>query len=314
MKLINILVTGGAGYIGSKLVTKLIEKNYNVTVIDNMMFDKSSLDHLYIKKNFKFINNDISNKHFLKKILYKYDIVIPLAGYVGAPLCERNKKQAKLINFEMINYIVKNLKKKQKIIYLNSNSGYGIGKKNKFCDENSPLNPISLYGRTKVNAEKVVSNFQNSICLRLATVFGFSFRMRTDLLVNNFTYQLVKNKKILIYEPHFRRNFIHIDDVVDAIIFSIKNFKKMKSQIYNLGLSSANLTKSELATKIKKQINQKISIKYVTNIKDPDQRDYFVSNKKIEKTGFKCSVSLDQGIKELIQIFSKSKKNYINNY
>ena len=314
MKLINILVTGGAGYIGSKLVTKLIEKNYNVTVIDNMMFDKSSLDHLYIKKNFKFINNDISNKHFLKKILYKYDIVIPLAGYVGAPLCERNKKQAKLINFEMINYIVKNLKKKQKIIYLNSNSGYGIGKKNKFCDENSPLNPISLYGRTKVNAEKVVSNFQNSICLRLATVFGFSFRMRTDLLVNNFTYQLVKNKKILIYEPHFRRNFIHIDDVVDAIIFSIKNFKKMKSQIYNLGLSSANLTKSELATKIKKQINQKISIKYVTNIKDPDQRDYFVSNKKIEKTGFKCSVSLDQGIKELIQIFSKSKKKYINNY
>ena len=205
------------------------------------------------------------------------------------------------------------LKKKNKVIYLTSNSGYGVGKKNKFCDENSPLNPISLYGRTKVQAENEIMKYKNSICFRLATVFGYSYRMRTDLLVNNFVFTSVKQKKLRIFEPHFRRNFIHINDVVDAIIYSIKNFNRLKSNVYNLGLSSANLSKYTLAKKIKTQIKD-LKIKIITNVKDPDQRDYFVSNKKIEKKGFKAKTKLESGIKELINIFTNNKEKIINNY
>ena len=204
-------------------------------------------------------------------------------------------------------------KNRSKIIYLTTNSGYGIGKKNKYCDEKSPLNPISLYGRTKVEAENIIMKNKNSIGFRLATVFGYSYRMRTDLLVNNFVFKSLKDKKLTIFEPHFRRNYIHIDDVVDGIIYSIKNFNRLKSNIYNLGLSSANLTKIMLAQKIKKQLKY-LKIQIIKNKKDPDQRDYYVSNRKIEKKGFKAKVSLDEGIKELINVFSYSKEKIINNY
>ena len=196
---------------------------------------------------------------------------------------------------------------------MTSNSGYGIGEKNKYCDENSPLKPISLYGRTKCDAEKVVNNHKNTVCFRLATVFGNSYRMRSDLLVNNFVQTAVKKNKLTIFEPRFRRNFIHVKDVVNAVIFTIKNFKKINSEIYNLGLSNANLTKIGLAQKIKKfHLNLKISI--IKNRKDPDQRDYFVSNKKIEKKGFKAKISLEDGISELIKIFTNDKNKVINNY
>ncbi len=202
---------------------------------------------------------------------------------------------------------------KNKIIFLTTNSGYGIGEKNKFCDENSPLKPISLYGRTKCDAENEVLKSKNFICFRLATVFGFSYRMRTDLLVNNFVNKSVRTNKLKIFEPHFRRNFIHIRDVVDGIVFAIKNFNKLKSNIYNLGLSSANISKLMLAKKIRKQI-KKLKIKIIKNKKDPDKRDYFVSNRKIEKKGFKARVSLEDGIKELIVLFNTDDRNIINNY
>ena len=231
----------------------------------------------------------------------------------GAPLCKKNKKEAISVNLHSIKFMMKNITKNNKIIYLTTNSGYGIGKKNKYCDEESPLNPISLYGNTKVAAEKIINKYKNSVCYRLATVFGYSYRMRTDLLVNNFVYRAVKEKKLKIYEPYFRRNYIHIDDVVDGIIFSIKNFKYMKSNVYNLGLSSANLTKYMLAKKIKKQLRF-LEIKIVKNKKDPDQRDYYVSNKKIEKKCFKASIKIEKGIKELINIFSISKEKFLNNY
>ena len=205
------------------------------------------------------------------------------------------------------------MSKRQKILYPTTNSGYGIGQKSKFCDENTPLNPISLYGRTKVEAEELISTHANYICFRLATVFGYSYRMRTDLIVNNFVETAVKRGKLEIFEPNFRRNFIHINDIVDAFLFSIKNFDKLKNNIFNLGLSSANISKISLARKIKKIIPK---TKVIINKKgnDPDKRDYFVSNKKIEKAGFKAKVSLDEGIKELNGIFKNCDIKFINNY
>ena len=309
----NILLTGGAGYIGSKLATKLVNLKFNVTVVDSLQFSSKSLNHLFNFKNFHFVNGDVRNKKLMAKLISKNEFVVPLAALVGAPLCERNKKEAISVNLNSIKFLMKKIKSRHKVIYLTTNSGYGVGEKNKFCDENSPLNPISLYGRTKVDAEKYVMNFKNVICFRLATVFGYSYRMRTDLLVNNFVFNSIKHKKLTIFEPHFRRNYIHVDDVVDAILYSIKNFNKMKSNVYNLGLSSANLSKYMLAKKIKDQLKY-LKIKIIKNRKDPDQRDYFVSNKKIEKKGFKAKIKIEKGIKELIKVFTFSKEKIINNY
>ena len=309
----KILVTGGAGYIGSKLVNKLIELNYKVTVIDTLKFSSNSLNHLFGNKNFKFIKGDVRNYKLIKSLINKNEYIIPLAALVGAPICEKNKKEAISTNLESVKMMMKFISKKNKIIYLTTNSGYGVGEKNKYCTEESPLNPISLYGRTKVEAEKVVMKNKNSVGFRLATVFGYSYRMRTDLLVNNFVFNSLKNRKLTLYEPHFRRNYIHVNDVVNGIVYTIKNFKNLKSNIYNLGLSSANLTKYMLAKKIKKQLKD-LKIKIVKNKKDPDQRDYFVSNKKIEKKGFRAKTSIDTGIKELINIFTYSDEKIINNY
>ena len=309
----NVLITGGAGYIGSKLATKLVNLNYNVTVIDLLKFSKSSLNHLFYRKNFKLIKSNIQNKNLMNSLIKKNEFIVPLAALVCAPLCEKNKKEAIEINLNSIKFLVKKSTKKNKIIYLTTNSGYGIGEKNKFCDESSPLNPISLYGRTKVEAEKEVLKFKNSVCFRLATVFGYSYRMRSDLLVNNFVYNSLNDKKLTLFEPHFRRNFIHVNDVVDGIYYTIKNFNSLKSNVYNLGLSSANLSKLMLAKKIKKKLKY-LKIKIVKNIKDPDQRDYFVSNKKIEKKGFKAKTTIEDGIDELIKVFTHSNEKIINNY
>jgi nucleoside-diphosphate-sugar epimerase len=309
----NVLITGGAGYIGSMLATKLVNLNFNVTVIDILKFSKKSLNHLFFKKNFNFIKANVKNKKLMKKLIKKNEFIIPLAALVGAPLCENNKKEAIAVNLNSIKFLLKSAKQKNKIIYLTTNSGYGIGNKNKFCDEKSPLKPISLYGRTKVKAEKEVLKFKNSICFRLATVFGYSYRMRTDLLVNNFVYNSIKQKELILFEPRFRRNFIHINDVVDGILYSINNFNKLRSNVYNLGLSSANLSKLMLAKKIQKKLKY-LKIKIIKGRKDPDQRDYFVSNKKIEKKGFKAKTTIETGINELIKVFSYSKEKIVNNY
>tara|TARA_B100000959_G_C14978993_1_gene622669 strand:+ start:568 stop:1509 length:942 start_codon:yes stop_codon:yes gene_type:complete len=310
----KILITGGAGYIGSKLATKLVSIGYEVTVIDILKFSSKSLNHLFTNKNFHFIKGDVRNKKLIKKLIVKSEFIIPLAALVGAPLCEKYKSEAIAVNLNSIKYLLAEASKKQKkIIYLTTNSGYGVGEKNKHCDETSPLRPISLYGRTKVESEKIVMNYENSIAFRLATVFGYSYRMRTDLLVNNFVFKSLQERKLTLFEPHFRRNYIHVNDVVDGILFSIKNFNKLKSNIYNLGLSSANLTKYMLAKKIKNQLKF-LKINIIHNKKDPDQRDYYVSNKKIEKKGFKAKTSIDSGIRELINVFSYSKEKIINNY
>ena len=310
----KILITGAAGYIGSYLSTKLVLLGHEVTAIDKFMFEKNSLSHLLLFDNFKIIDGDVRKKKLIKKYLKQNEFIIPLAALVGAPLCKKFPKMTKDVNFNSIKYMISNLKKNQKIIYPNTNSGYGIGKKNAYCDEKSPLNPISLYGKTKVDCEKIILKFKSSIVFRLATVFGSSYRMRTDLLVNYLVKEATLKNKIDLFEPHFRRNYIHISDVVDAFIFAINNFSKLKNNIYNIGLSDANLTKIQLAKRIKKVV-KKVNIKVIKNKKDPDKRDYFVSNKKIEKTGFKTKVSLDRGIKELYQLFKlndfrKNKNNY----
>ena len=310
----KILITGGAGYIGSMLCTKLLEAGHIVTVIDLLKYDRGSLNHLYFHKNFRLICDDIRKISLMKKMIKHHDFIIPLAALVGAPLCEKFKKDALSTNLGSIKTLCNLATKKNKIIYLTTNSGYGIGEKNKYCNENSPLKPISLYGRTKCDGEDLVrTKIKNHVCFRLATVFGHSFRMRSDLLVNNFVYTAIKKKKLTLFEPHFRRNFIHVRDVVNAILFTMKNFNRLKDHVYNLGLSSANISKIMLAKKIQKQHKQ-LRIKIVTNRKDPDKRDYFVSNKKIEKKGFKAKISLEEGISELIQVFTNDKNKVINNY
>ena len=309
----KILITGGAGYIGSMLSTKLIELGHRVTVLDVIKYDQNSLNHLLFYKNFQLIKGDARNENLIKKLVKKNDLFIPLAGLVGAPLCDKYKQEAKSVNLNAIKLLCKFLKKK-KIIFLTTNSGYGIGEKNKYCDETSPLNPISLYGKTKCDAERFVrSNAKNHVCFRLATVFGHSYRMRSDLLVNNFVSTAIKKNKLTLFEPHFRRNFIHVRDVVNAIIFTINNFSKLKSNVFNLGLSSANISKLMLAKKIKKQ-QKNLKIKIIKNRRDPDQRDYYVSNKKIERRGFKATITIEDGILELFKIFKNNNDKIKNNY
>ena len=309
----KILITGGAGYLGSMITTYLVYQGYEVTVIDKLIYSKNSLTHLFVYSNFSLVIDDVTKKKIILNHLKNKDIIIPLAALVGAPLCEKNKKLATKLNVKVIENICHNLKKKQKIIFLTTNSGYGVGEKKKYCDETSSLRPVSYYGKTKNQAEEIIRKRGNQISFRLATVFGFSFRMRTDLLVNFMVLQAFKRKKIKIFEPHFRRNFVHILDVVKAIHFSILNFKRLKNNVFNLGLSNANITKLQLLKKIKRKIN-KFKIIIDETKKDPDQRDYFVSNKKIEKTGFKASISLEKGIDELVDIYSLDNTNFKNNY
>ncbi len=314
MKKNKILITGAAGYIGSLLTTRLILLGYNIIALDNLSLNKNSLSHLFLYNNFSFIDGDVRDKKLISKLIKKVDFIIPLAALVGAPLCKKFPKLTMQTNLLSIEFMLKKIKKNQKIIYPNTNSGYGIGKKDKFCDENSPLNPISLYGKTKVEAEKIIIKHRNSVVFRLATIFGYSYRMRTDLLINFLVKEAVTKKKIKIFEPHFRRNYVHISDVVDAFIFTIINFKKMRGKIFNLGLSNANLTKIQLANTIK-NVLKKTKIEILKNRKDPDKRDYYVSNKKLEKHGYKAKTSLKTGIKELSNIYKINDFKYNkNNY
>lgn len=309
MKLIKVLVTGGAGYIGSVLVPKLVEKDYKVTVIDNFMYNQVPLLECCNKKNFTVINGDARDKNLIVKHMKNADYIIPMACIVGAPACNRDPFAAKTVNYDAIKMILELKNKTQKIIFPTTNSGYGIGQKGVYCTEKTPLKPVSLYGRLKVDIEKEILTAKNSITLRLATVFGISPRMRLDLLVNDFTYRAVTDRFVILFESHFKRNYIHIRDVVKAFIHCIDNFEKMKNEPYNVGLSNANLSKWELCEEIKKHVPDFYFIEAKVG-KDPDKRDYIVSNEKIESTGFKPNYTLDQGIKELIkgyQIINKNK-------
>ncbi len=296
----KILITGGAGYIGSILAPTLLDKGHEVTVLDNYYFKQTSLYELCANPKFDVIRGDCRDPETLKKAMAKADIIIPLAALVGAPLCKLDEIGAKSLNFDAIKTLISLRSPNQRIIYPTTNSGYGIGDAGKPCTEESPLRPLSLYGTTKCDAEKAILDAGNSITFRLATVFGMSPRMRLDLLVNDFVYRAVYDRAVVIFEGHFKRNFIHVRDVTKAFCHAIENFDKMQGQAYNVGLSEANLSKNELCQKIQKHIPGFVYLEAPVG-EDPDKRDYIVSNEKIERTGWKPDHSLDMGIQELIK-------------
>lgn len=308
----KILVTGGAGYIGSVLVPMLLSDSHEVVVLDNFMYNQTSLLDCCYNPLFRIVKGDVRNEDLLGSLVRQSNIIIHLACIVGAPACDKDPSTAKAVNLDSVKTILKHRSPNQPILFPNTNSGYGIGQEGIFCTEETPLKPVSLYGKLKVEAEKEILCRGNAIVLRLATVFGISPRMRLDLLVNDFVYMALDQGYIELSEKHFKRNFIHIRDVARAFLHCIANFDRMQRQVYNLGLSDANLSKLELCEEIKKQV-PKLRIYENESRRDPDQRNYIVSNKKIERTGFKPQVSLQKGITELIKGYQIIKNNCFSN-
>ena len=298
----KILLTGGAGYIGSILSNDLLKENYTVTVLDNFMYGQASLNHLCHHEKFNVIKGDVRDFSLIRGLIKEHDIIIPLAALVGAPLCNFNKVGARTVNHDSIIALLREVSANQLILMPTTNSAYGSGDDKNMCNEASELHPLSNYAIDKVEVEKKLMEHPNSISFRLATVFGMSPRMRLDLLVNDFTYRAVNDNFVVLFESNFKRNYIHVRDVSKVFIHGIDNYKKMRNQIYNVGLSDANLSKEELCKRIKKII-PKFSYFEDALQEDPDKRNYIVSNYKIEATGFKPEWSIDAGIKELIKGF-----------
>ena len=296
----NILVTGGAGYLGSTMVPKLLSAGHKVTVLDNFMFKQSSLNNCCYHPNFSVVKGDIREKGTISSLIKSADVVIPLAALVGAPLCNLDPIGATTVNHDAIELMISLLSKDQIVIMPTTNSAYGTGEKDNYCDEESQLRPISQYAIEKVEIEKKLMRHPNAISFRLATVFGMSPRMRIDLLVNDFTYRAVNDGFVVLFESHFKRNYIHVKDVSRVFQHAINNHENMKGEIYNVGLSDANVSKKELCQLIQSQLPNFVYIDEQIR-KDPDQRNYIVSNEKIEATGFRAEFSLDLGIAELIK-------------
>lgn len=308
----NILVTGGAGYIGSLLVPALLNIGHQVTVIDNFMYNQTSLlDSCYDKK-LQIVRGDARDRDLIAKEIKKADYIFPLACLTGAPACEAHPIEAKSIVYGAVNLIIKLRSKSQRIIFPSTNSGYVTGQKNIYCTEETPLKANSLYGKYKTAAEEEVLASGNSITLRLASNFGVSPRMRLDLLLNDFVYRAFNDGFLVLFESHFRRNFIHVRDVIRAFIFCMDDFDRMKNEPYNVGLTEANMSKKELCEEIKKQIPGFYFVE--ANVgKDPDKRNYIVSNEKMEKTGFKPKYSLQMGIAELVKGYRIIRMNQFSN-
>lgn len=311
--MVNVLITGGAGYLGSTLAEHLLDNGYNVTVLDNLMYRQLSLLHLFKRSNFKFIKSDVRDTEQLTRLVNHHDIIIPLAAIVGMPACKNNPQLAVDVNYLQIKNIVDILRTDQKLIIPNTNSQYGSSAD--IITEESPFKPLSLYAETKCNAEDYVLNKGNGIVLRLATVFGVSPRMRQDLLVNDFVYKSVVDGYLVLFEGHFKRNYIHVQDIANTFLFMIQNYNTCNGQVYNVGLSTANLSKLELAKKIKNHIPNLV-IKQDEFNKDFDQRNYIVSNSKLERLGWKPKYDLDYGIKQLIDayqiIISNNNRSFTN--
>jgi nucleoside-diphosphate-sugar epimerase len=300
----KILVTGGGGYIGSVLVPKLLKKGYEVTVIDDFRYHQTPLLEHCSNKKLHVIRGDVRDKNLIKGQLKNVDAIFPLACLTGAPVCNADPIGAKTINFEAVKMIVENKSKNQLLIFPSTQSVYGH--QTEICTEKTKPLPLSLYSKLKVDTENTIGESENWILFRLATVFGVSPRMRRDLLVNDFTYRALYDKSTLLFEPHFRRDYLYVGDVAEAFIFCLENFSKLKEEVYNIKLSGVNLTKKELCEEIKKQIPQFVFLE-AAFAKDPDKRDYVVSSEKIEKTGFKATTSIQQGITELIKAYQIAK-------
>jgi nucleoside-diphosphate-sugar epimerase len=298
----HVLVTGGAGYIGSVLSRELLDRGYRVTVLDNFMYRQNSLLDCCPSDAFRVVRGDCRDERVVTDVLRDADVIIPLAALVGAPLCQRDRIGAYTVNFEAVQLLCKLSSPDQRILFPVTNSGYGIGQPDVPCTEESPLRPISLYGETKVKAEQVVLDRGNSITLRLATVFGASPRMRMDLLVNDFVWRAVHDRAVVVFEGHCKRNYIHIRDVVKAFLHSMDRFESMKNRPYNVGLDDANLSKLELCREIQRIVSEFVFFEAPIG-EDPDKRDYIVSNQRMYSTGFRPEWPLERGIRELTKCY-----------
>lgn len=308
----KILITGGAGYLGSVMTPIFLHAGHSVTVLDNFLWRQSSLSAVCHHPRFDVINGDSRDKDTVKGLAKDADIVIPLAALVGAPLCDKDPIAATSTNLDAVKMLLDMLGPDQWVLLPNTNSGYGVGEGSTMCTEDSPLRPVSLYGRDKVAAEAAALERENSISFRLATVFGMSPRPRIDLLVNDFVHRAVTDRTVVLFESHFKRNYIHIRDVARAFLHCIDNFDTMKGESYNVGLSDANLSKKELCEKIQEHIPQFVFLEAEIG-EDPDKRDYIVSNEKIETTGFAPKYSLDDGIRELIKGYRMIRNSIYSN-
>lgn len=294
----KVLLTGGAGYIGSVLVGELLQDGYAVTVVDNFQYRQNSLAAYFHNSNLTVEVADVRDELFIKKQAQTHDIIVPLAAIVGAPACDQRQFDARSTNLTSTIDLIGSLSPHQIVVMPTTNSAYGAGEPGQVFDEESPLKPISSYARDKVLVEQALLEHPQSISFRLATVFGMSPRMRLDLLVNNFVYKAIHDRYLVLFEPHFTRNFIHVRDVAKAILFALRGPTKMFQGVFNVGLSNANLTKMELAEKVRDQFPD-LSILVGDHQSDPDQRNYFVSNEKIERLGFSADHSIENGISEL---------------
>jgi nucleoside-diphosphate-sugar epimerase len=308
----KILVTGGAGYIGSILVPELLNKGYEVTVIDSFLFGQQSLLESCNQEKLTIIRDDVRNQNLLLNETNKSDCIIPLACLTGAPLCNKDPVGAQQINFYQIKFIADKKSKDQMLIFPCTNSGYGVGEEGVYCDEKTPMRPVSLYGKLKVEIDKYLLDQGESVTFRFATIFGSSPRMRLDLLVNDFTYRAIIDRTVVLFEANFKRNYLHVRDAAQSFIHTIENYSGMQGEPFNVGLSDANLSKKELCEAIKKEIPD---FQYVISEigKDPDQRNYIVSNDKIEATGYQTKVSLSDGIRELKKAFQIIRRNQYSN-
>jgi nucleoside-diphosphate-sugar epimerase len=308
----KILITGGAGYLGSVLTPTLLALGHEVTVVDNFLFRQNSLADCCHYATFQVVRGDCRDEALMTKLVAKADVIIPLAALVGAPLCDRDPVAAKTINFEAVAMLCRLASPTQRIVMPVTNSGYGVGEKGKHCTEETPLRPISLYGVTKVQAEEAILSRENSLSFRLATVFGVSPRMRIDLLVNDFVHRAVMDRAVVIFEGHFKRNYIHVRDVARVFVHGLEHFDTMKGKPYNVGLDEANLSKLELCAVIQKHLPKFVYLEAPIG-EDPDKRDYIVSNARIAGTGFKPEWDLDRGIEELIKSFTILRNSLYSN-
>ena len=305
----DILITGGVGYIGSKLIESLFQLNsdYNITVVDNLLYNQLPFS---ILEKCNFVKGDVRNRDLMLPLLKKQDIIIPLAAIVGYPACNKYPKDAVSVNVESIKWMLSKLSKEQTVIYPNTNSGYG--NTTEYCTEDTELTPITLYGETKVETEKYIMEFGNSVVFRFATLFGTSPRLRLDLLVNDFVMQAMAGSKLKLYQPNFKRSFLHVNDAVNAFVFAVNNFSFMKNEIFNVGLDNANMTKIQLCDKIKEYIPN--FNYYVSDGEDPDQRNYFVSTVKLTGIGFFPKLDIEYGIKQIMEIYPLIKDYNCNQF